>query len=315
MNVLELTVDNAAELLEVSAFGAGALLRVETSATETGSYAEFATVPLVASTRFYTVFHAAGVSGSWYRSRYSTAAPGAPADYSTYSAPFRAPPRDEAYASLSMFRDYVRSSAVTHDADDPDSEIATVALVAAARAIDLACGRSFKAADTAVSARYFTPILRPALDPITYATSAYPASWYRHAILPIDDVFDLTGMVVNFDVSGNGAYTNAVTAYRAGPQGAASRGMPYTKLIFDSGTYPPLYEESVKVEALWGWDATPATIVKANLIQAARFFKRRDAPFGVAGSPDMGNELRLLSKLDPDVAVMVAVYKRNWGAA
>lgn len=221
----------------------------------------------------------------------------------------------DAYTDLDTFRTFIRTAAVADDLDDPDSPVETLALEAAARAIDRACGRDFRPPPVAVAARYFTPLTRPALDPINYATTAYPAAWYRHAILPIDDVFDLTGMIVSFDVSGNGDYTQAITAYRAGPQSAASRGMPYTKLIFDSGVYPPLYEESVEVKALWGWTDPPNTIVHANLIQAARFLKRRDAPFGVAGSPEMGNELRLLAKLDPDVALMVAAFKRNWAAA
>lgn len=62
-------------------------------------------------------------------------------------------------------------------------------------------------------------------------------------------------------------------------------------------------------------DAVPASINLATLIQAARFVKRRDAPFGVAGSPDMGNELRLLARLDPDVLVLVANHRNWWSAA
>jgi hypothetical protein len=89
MNVLKISVENPDELLNASAFGAGALLRVEWCATEAGVYAEFATQPLVAGVRAHTVYHAAGVAGTWYRTRYSTAAPAAPADYSAYSDLFQ----------------------------------------------------------------------------------------------------------------------------------------------------------------------------------------------------------------------------------
>jgi hypothetical protein len=211
----------------------------------------------------------------------------------------------DAYADLATFQTFVR------DAEGTDSDYETLALGAAARAIDTACGRSFRVAGIVVSARYFTFTRSPEVMP-TYSVN--PVDWYRHAVVPIDDVFDLTGMTVAFDTSGNGDYGTPVTAYRMGPSNASARQMPYTRLIFDSGTYPPSATDGVKVEALWGWDAIPTTIVNANLIQASRFLKRRDAPFGVAGSPDMGNELRLLAKLDPDVAVMVGAYKRNWGA-
>lgn len=58
----------------------------------------------------------------------------------------------------------------------------------------------------------------------------------------------------------------------------------------------------------------PASVKLATLIQAARFFKRKDSPFGIAGSAEMGNELRLQSKLDPDVAVLVSNERKWWGA-
>jgi hypothetical protein len=46
------------------------------------------------------------------------------------------------------------------------------------------------------------------------------------------------------------------------------------------------------------------------MLQASRFYARRDSPYGVAGSPDLGSEVRLLSKVDPDVAVSLADYVR-----
>lgn len=61
-------------------------------------------------------------------------------------------------------------------------------------------------------------------------------------------------------------------------------------------------------------DPIPDAVKLACTIQAARFFKRRDAAFGVAGSPELGNELRLLAKLDPDVALLVSAHKVWWGA-
>jgi hypothetical protein len=43
-------------------------------------------------------------------------------------------------------------------------------------------------------------------------------------------------------------------------------------------------------------------------MQASRLLSRRDAPFGIAGSPEMGSEMRLLAKLDPDVDLLVQPY-------
>lgn len=53
------------------------------------------------------------------------------------------------------------------------------------------------------------------------------------------------------------------------------------------------------------FNPVPGPVELACLIQASRWFKRKDAPFGIAGSPELGSELRLLSKLDPDVEVLL----------
>jgi hypothetical protein len=67
----------------------------------------------------------------------------------------------------------------------------------------------------------------------------------------------------------------------------------------------------VRVTALWGWSAVPPAIEQATLLQASRLLIRRDSPYGVAGSPEAGTEIRLLARLDPDVDVAVAPYRRR----
>jgi hypothetical protein len=64
------------------------------------------------------------------------------------------------------------------------------------------------------------------------------------------------------------------------------------------------------VTAVWGWTAVPTSVKQATLLQASRFHKRRHAPFGVAGSPEMGSEIRLLSRVDPDVSVALRDFNR-----
>ena len=39
---------------------------------------------------------------------------------------------------------------------------------------------------------------------------------------------------------------------------------------------------------------------------------RKGSPYGIAGSPDLGSELRLLAKLDADVAVLLRSFVRMW---
>lgn len=72
-----------------------------------------------------------------------------------------------------------------------------------------------------------------------------------------------------------------------------------------------------------GFTTVPAAVKLACEIQASRWFKRNDAPFGVAGSAEMGTELRLLARLDPDVEVLLdsvdilavgsQTHRQRWG--
>lgn len=58
-----------------------------------------------------------------------------------------------------------------------------------------------------------------------------------------------------------------------------------------------------------------APIRQALYLQAERWFKRRDAPFGVLGAADFGQFVRMQSKLDPDVELMISGNgeRLRWG--
>ena len=52
----------------------------------------------------------------------------------------------------------------------------------------------------------------------------------------------------------------------------------------------------------------PDSIKLACELQATRLFKRKDAAFGVLGSPEFGTFSRLQSKLDPDVELLLGTH-------
>src|SRR5262245_41902039 len=52
----------------------------------------------------------------------------------------------------------------------------------------------------------------------------------------------------------------------------------------------------------------PGEVKLATQLQGERWFKRRDAPFGVVGSAEFGNFSRILPQLDPDVQMMLGGY-------
>jgi hypothetical protein len=86
---------------------------------------------------------------------------------------------------------------------------------------------------------------------------------------------------------------------------AAAEGKPWTRLLVDadSAVVPTGAEYEVAATVIWGWTAFPKAVTLAARLQASRFHSRRDSPYGVAGSPDTGSEMRLLARVDPDVGV------------
>ncbi len=194
------------------------------------------------------------------------------------------------YCTEAQLRTFMRLPASGSDTDSVDY---TIAITAASRAIDRSCNRQFGV--STATARYYTPHYSDA---------------YLMTICEVDDFQSVTSLVVKSDFDGDQTYesTIASTGYRKRPYNAAANGRPWTLLEFSDSVSTT--HGSLEVTALWGWTAVPDNIVQATLLQASRLAKRRDAPFGVAGSPDMGNELRLLARLDPDVEVLIAPFRR-----
>jgi len=198
------------------------------------------------------------------------------------------------YETAANLRTYMRMDAVTADATDiaQDTIVHTPALTAASRAIDRATSRQF--GSVTVVARYYT--------------ARWDASRYLYTV-SVDDIQDVTGLAIAADLDASGNFATTCTVKQTLPLNAIAKGGVVTDILFSGGTTAT---GRTKVTAVWGWTAVPAVIKEATLLQASRIVKRRDAPFGVAGSPEFGNELRLLPKLDPDVEIMVQTLRRYW---
>lgn len=200
--------------------------------------------------------------------------------------------------------DYVTTDeAAAYEAipDDVDDTEIAQAVAAASRAVDRTASpegwRQFGLVDVP-EARYYT------------------AKWSRERgtwTVQIDDLMTVTGLVVEFDSDEDGTYIDEVTAYRLLPLNAAAKGKPWTHLevLSSSAVEPDCTPDAVRVTARFGWTDVPTPVVQATLLQASRLLARRNAPFGVAGSPESGSEIRLLAKVDPDVAVALVDYRRR----
>lgn len=154
------------------------------------------------------------------------------------------------------------------------------------RAVDRACLRQFGQVSTVEERTYR----------VRYSSSR--GAWR----VIIDDLQDMTGLVM----------PNA--SYYLGPDDADKRGKPWTYVDF---TEDPTGTRAGRttMTALWGWSAVPDAVRVASFLQGNRWSSRKDSPFGIAGSPEQGSELRLLARVDPDVVVSLRDYRRDWWAA
>ena len=176
------------------------------------------------------------------------------------------------------------TAAMTPEVDEIDQVVNSVS-----RAIDDACGRFFYSAA---------------------GTVLYTAEDFLY--LPIDDFSAITAVVIDEQNTGTPNVTLTTgTDYR--PEGtSAIPGFPYTAIritSFGTKTLPVGVTEGVSVRGTRGFAAVPQPIVAATLLQCVRTHARRNSPYGVAGSPD-GGIIRLLSRLDPDVELMIRPYRR-----
>jgi hypothetical protein len=176
--------------------------------------------------------------------------------------------------------------------DAVDDVQLAVWVTAASRAIDKRTNRQFGQL-AAPAARTYRRT--PYYDPTT-------GLW----LLEIDDVQDATGLLVNgVPYASSGAVLL--------PDNAPGDGVPWERLGFTTcpiPSYPGMPATNV-VTSRFGWTAFPAQVIGAAKLQSNRWNARRRSPLGVAGSPDQGSELRLLARLDPDVATTLAGLSRR----
>lgn len=133
-------------------------------------------------------------------------------------------------------------------------------------------------------------------------------------VVEIDDVVTVTTVATDEDGDRTYETTWASTDYDLLPVNAAADSQPYTRIeTAPSGSHTfPLIKRGLKIVGSFGYSATaPAVVREACLLQAARIFKRKDAPFGIAGVPELG--MLRISQLDPDVKMLlngVRAYNR-----
>jgi hypothetical protein len=135
-----------------------------------------------------------------------------------------------------------------------------------------------------------------------------------------NDIAVSTGLVVKFDVDGNGTYERTLTDsdYVLRPQNWDSgEPTPYDSLQLTWGNRFPIgiggRPYTVQITGTWGWpNGVPQAVKQACLIITSDLYRRADSPFGVVGIPDVG-VFRMSRYLDSHAAMLLAPYRNAAG--
>lgn len=175
-----------------------------------------------------------------------------------------------------------------------DDALLERAINAASRAVDRHCGRRFWRDASAVTKSYVPT---------------------HSSILFVDDISTRTGLVVSVGSDGS-TFPTPLTSTEfvleprnadvfAGGDTADAYAFWQIKRLTGAWTVNDL--PTVQVTARFGWSAIPPEVEEATILRAASLFKRKDAPFGVAGFNDFG-AVRI-TRADPDVMDLLSTYQ------
>lgn len=185
-----------------------------------------------------------------------------------------------AYATLAELKTQLRLTTSTDDVELQDR------LDAAKNRIDKDCGRTF--------------------DVFTGSATQREYAITNEFTLIVDDFAAATDLAVAIGSATGSAV--ASTNYRIKPDNNLAK-LEAAWILETRGTYRWLLgRQTAYVTARWGWPTVPDAIHDANLLLAARLFKRKDTPWGVAGSGDMG--LIRIAATDSDYRALIDGYIR-----
>lgn len=297
-NLLKIVVENASELLNAGAYDTGALVRVQWSATETGTFADVSgtgstpTIALVAGTRVYTGYDPAGAVSTWYRTRYENA--GA-TRLSDWSAAFQV--GDETGGYLCSLYDAKQRLGIAYtDTTEDENILGYIAQVT--RAIE------------GVTGRWFSP--RPLSGTTTYVMDGgrtWNTLWVPVGIRSITTL--ATAAVDQPDTGGT--YTTISSSYYSLESAIQrSAGWPATRirlLITSPGLFWPGIN-TVQIVGAFGWSAVPADIeqVALNLVVAAH--RERATSSGEMITSDVGGERHFPAGLSRNDRRVLEWYSR-----
>lgn len=166
-----------------------------------------------------------------------------------------------------------------------------------------------------------------AREPGAYSVNANTTRYYNGSGFReqwVDEIAEIstvavaeTGVIDNASGSGGTYTTWATSDYLPWPYNAANERRPYLRLDLDqlNGSKQVWYHfpKAIKITGKFGYATTtnlPPEIVQTTIIQAIRWFKRGQQSFQDTGAIVELGQLRYVKTLDPDVAEMIAHFRK-----
>ena len=209
---------------------------------------------------------------------------------------------------MAVVNGYCTTAELREHLGDSGSTLTTAllerAINSASRAVDHYCGRGIDGAlgrfwlDAAVAQRTYL---------CDSTTEVY-----------VDDIGTRTGLIVETGTDGAtfGTTWTTGTDFILEPRNAGSAGAGSTAdahafwqiVAIGSKTFLPHNRKpTLRVTAKFGWSSVPTDVTEATVIKAASLFKRKDAPFGVAGFGEFG--VVRIGRNDPDVVELLSAHR------
>ncbi len=188
------------------------------------------------------------------------------------------------YATLAQVKSALRIT------DNVDDSLLEMAIESASRVIDEYTNRIFYNAGTAV--RYYAPS-----DDFNVDTDDFISVSSLQTMSGNDQVFDTTWTSTDYQLEPLNGFADGIS-------------QPYNHIrAVGNYTYLTLGgEASIKLTAVFGWNAVPIQVTQATVLQASRIYKRLDSPLGII-SGELGS-MRVGARIDPDVAQLVDSLRR-----
>lgn len=198
------------------------------------------------------------------------------------------------YCTTDQIRDHLGDTGVKIDID-----LLERAVTSASRAVDSFTGRRFWQ-DATVKTRYYRP--------------------ESSTLAMVDDISTTVGLLIATDSGSNYLWGDAwaTTDYDLEPDNADQDEAAYAwwrvRAVGNFGFTHSISRRTLKITAKFGWSAIPADVEYATILKATSLFRRKDAPFGVAGFGDFG-PVRITRKDQDVIDLLNSFVKVGWGSS